>query len=289
MALQMRSWGGKVVTMEMDPVNAAIARNNIELAGLSDAVRVQLGHSDDCLELVLEQHGQGSVDMAFMDQRGTRFHADLQRLEQINLLADGAVVCADNVLKPGAPYHVWRICSLPHYRTDIVDLREFGSAQVEDWMTISWTYKGVSSYGGEPESRRDLVALAREADRFRLRAMATSMKDIVGGPLDEFAGRFAEEFCRLGMSPTIYVHTELDPDVEGGAVSRLVPLARGEVAPKWDGKEHRDSLVGGRWRSVIGHGQVFTVDRLPPIPLVSAGTRGGTAAAVNGAGQHWYR
>eukprot|EP00439_Symbiodinium_sp_Y106_P017655 s7836_g2.t1 len=53
--------------------------------------------------------------------------------EEINILADNAVVVADNVLKPGAPYHVWRISTLPHYATDIIDLREFGSAPVEEW------------------------------------------------------------------------------------------------------------------------------------------------------------
>eukprot|EP00443_Scrippsiella_acuminata_P004726 CAMPEP_0115360794 /NCGR_PEP_ID=MMETSP0270-20121206/101875_1 /TAXON_ID=71861 /ORGANISM="Scrippsiella trochoidea, Strain CCMP3099" /LENGTH=115 /DNA_ID=CAMNT_0002783349 /DNA_START=1 /DNA_END=345 /DNA_ORIENTATION=+ len=115
--------------------------------------------------------------MVFMDQRGTAFHDDLQRLERIGLLTDPAVVIADNVLKPGAPYHVWRICSMPHYRTDIVDLREFGSAPVEDWITVSWVHRGPT-YGMPAEDRRELVALARESDRFRLRAMATSMKDL---------------------------------------------------------------------------------------------------------------
>merc|ERR1712187_394671 len=163
--------------------------------------------------------------MVFMDQRGTAFHEDLQTLERLKLLSDPAVVIADNVLKPGAPYHVWRIGSMPHYRTDIIDLREFGSAPVEDWMTVSWVHRG-ETYGRPARELRELTDLARESDRFRLRAMVTSMKDLVGNPLDEFAAKFTAEFARLGITTTMYVDTELEGD--GGAVSRLVRLRPGE-------------------------------------------------------------
>jgi len=260
MALQLASWGGKVVTMEMDPVNATIARNHIELAGLSHLITVQLGHSDDAVQIVLEKYGEGSVDMVFMDQRGTSFHEDLQRLERLKLLADPAVVIADNVLKPGAPYHVWRICSMPHYRTDIVDLREFGSAPVEDWITVSWVYPG-KTYGQPAEERRELTALARESDRIRLRAMVTSMKDLVGDPLDEFAARFTAEFARLGIRTTMYVQTELTGG--GGATSRLVRLPLGEAPPRWDGEDPREELVGGCWHSELGGVQFLGEQGLP--------------------------
>eukprot|EP00928_Gymnodinium_smaydae_P030781 TRINITY_DN22788_c0_g7_i1.p1 TRINITY_DN22788_c0_g7~~TRINITY_DN22788_c0_g7_i1.p1 ORF type:complete len:992 (+),score=211.28 TRINITY_DN22788_c0_g7_i1:60-2978(+) len=254
MALQLARWGGKVVTMEMDPVNATIARNHIEMAGLSHAVTVQLGHSDDALQIVLDTYGKGSVEMVFMDQRGTAFHDDLRRLEEMGLLSEPCVVVADNVLKPGAPYHVWRICSMPQYRTDIVDLREFGSAPVEDWMTVSWVRRGPG-YAQHAEERRELTALARESDRFRLRAMATSMKDLVGDPLDEFAAKFTAEFVRLGIKTSMYVKTDVLFDGPGGkarAVSRLVGLGPDEVPPQWQGEDPRDELQGGEWHSEIG-------------------------------------
>lgn len=36
MASQMRHWGGRVISMEVDPYHAAIARNTIEWAGLTE-------------------------------------------------------------------------------------------------------------------------------------------------------------------------------------------------------------------------------------------------------------
>eukprot|EP00403_Amphidinium_massartii_P012322 CAMPEP_0178409162 /NCGR_PEP_ID=MMETSP0689_2-20121128/20320_1 /TAXON_ID=160604 /ORGANISM="Amphidinium massartii, Strain CS-259" /LENGTH=962 /DNA_ID=CAMNT_0020030295 /DNA_START=43 /DNA_END=2931 /DNA_ORIENTATION=+ len=253
MALRVAEWGGKVVTMEMDPVNATIARNHIALAGLSGTVTVQLGHSDDAVQVLFEEYGPGSFDMVFMDQRGTAFHEDLQHLEAIGILADPCVLVADNVLKPGAPYHVWRICSMPHYRTDIIDLREFGSAPVEDWMTVSWVHRG-ETYGKPAQELRELTDLARESDRFRLRAMATSMKDLVGDPLDEFAAKFTSVFARMGINVSMYVQTDVT-DTEDGeqvACSRLVRLQPGEIPPKWDGDDPRDAIQGGRWISHIG-------------------------------------
>lgn len=34
---------------------------------------------------------------------------------------------------------------------------------------------------------------------WRLKAMATSMKDLVGDPLDDFAKKFTDEFIQLGI------------------------------------------------------------------------------------------
>merc|ERR1712183_859660 len=104
--------------------------------------------------------------------------------------------------------------------------------------------------GQAAEEKRELTALARESDRIRLRAMATSMKDLVGGTLDDFAAKFTAEFVNLGIRSSIYVQTE--PLGDNTAVSRLVRLGPEEEPPRWDGEDPRDDLVGGRWKSEIG-------------------------------------
>merc|ERR1719197_1674920 len=126
-------------------------------------------------------------------------------------------------------------------------------------MTVSWVRRGPT-YGESAEERRELTALARESDRFRLRAMATSMKDLVGDPLDEFAAKFTAEFVRLGIRTTMYVKTEVEGDT---AVSRLVRLGPDEVPPRWDGEDLREELQGGKWRAEIDNVQ-FLGEQSPP-------------------------
>ena len=61
-----------IMTLHTSSVSASDfleARNHIEMAGLSHVVTVQLGHSDDAVQLVLEKHGERSVDMASSLQR----------------------------------------------------------------------------------------------------------------------------------------------------------------------------------------------------------------------------
>ena len=52
--------------------------------------------------------------------------------------------------------------------------------------------------------------------RRRLKAMATSMKDLVGDPLDDFAKKFTEEFIQLGIRTVCHFccrfeKTQVDP------------------------------------------------------------------------------
>merc|ERR1712183_890289 len=84
--------------------------------------------------------------------------------------------------------------------------------------------------------------------------MATSMKDLVGDPLDEFAAKFTATFVRLGIPATMYVKTDVEGDT---AVSRLVRLGPGEAPPKWDGEDPREELQGGKWRGEIGGVQFY--------------------------------
>merc|ERR1712176_820057 len=112
-----------------DPMHACITRNIALLVGLEDSMLVQIGHSDDAVPIL---HEQGhTFDMVFMDQRSTRFHTDLAILEELNMLRPNCVVVADNVLKPGAPRWLWRVTRTEGYISDVVSVREFGSAETE--------------------------------------------------------------------------------------------------------------------------------------------------------------
>ena len=163
-----------------------------------------------CLEEVLPQLS-GPFDVIFFDQRGSRFLKDLQLLfQKPGLLAEEAVLVADNVLKPGAPsfwllvlYIVLYFLSIsphqlqfpgssPHrnhwglaqpsgflwhlqedpsqlWETCLVELPDFGSSGVLDWMSVSKRVKKMCCAGAHAVQPEEISHLAWQADEMRWR------------------------------------------------------------------------------------------------------------------------
>ena len=91
--------GGRLVTLELEPRHAEIARANLERAGLAELVTVRVGRAADSLaELVAE--GAGPFDLVFIDadkQSGADyFHRALE------LSRPGSLIVVDNVVRGGA-------------------------------------------------------------------------------------------------------------------------------------------------------------------------------------------
>ncbi|CAE8595044.1 unnamed protein product, partial [Polarella glacialis] len=129
--------GRRIVSLEVDPIHAVVARNLVALAGLTDRIDIWIGHSADLLPRLAERYG-GSDDLlpfafVFMDHKGSLFHEDLASLQQHGLLQGGSVVVADNVLSPGAPLYLWRVAApsgCGDFRTEVVRLREFSNLKL---------------------------------------------------------------------------------------------------------------------------------------------------------------
>lgn len=87
--------GGRLVTLEIDPHHADVARNNIASAGLADRVEVRTGPAADLLPEL-----EGPFDLVFIDadkesNAGSFDHA-------VRLSRKGAVIIVDNVVRNGA-------------------------------------------------------------------------------------------------------------------------------------------------------------------------------------------
>lgn len=90
--------GGQVVTLEIDPERAEIARNNLERTGVLDRVDITIGPALDSLEALYD----GAVepfDLIFID-------ADKKSLPEylewaIKLSRPGTVIIVDNVVRDG--------------------------------------------------------------------------------------------------------------------------------------------------------------------------------------------
>eukprot|EP00397_Hematodinium_sp_SG-2012_P006517 GEMP01006550.1.p1 GENE.GEMP01006550.1~~GEMP01006550.1.p1 ORF type:complete len:989 (+),score=211.25 GEMP01006550.1:66-2969(+) len=172
MAKELQKWGGRLISLEVDPVHAIIARNTIEIAGLSDVIQVFIGHSCDVIPDRIAKMGPNSVDHVFMDQKGTRYHLDLQALENTCLSADATIV-ADNVLKPGAPEFLWHL-HVENYLSLAVSVREY-LLQSEDWVTIAFRQQRgndpPNADSGKVAMPAELHRLAFKSDCMRQRSM----------------------------------------------------------------------------------------------------------------------
>ena len=97
-----------VVSTELESVHVCIARHHVDAARLAAAAEVWPGHIPWATPRYVEQFGGGGVGFTFMDHKGTRFHADLADCKASGVLPPKARLLCDNVLKPGAPEHLWR-------------------------------------------------------------------------------------------------------------------------------------------------------------------------------------
>jgi predicted O-methyltransferase YrrM len=90
---------GRVVTLELDPKHAEVARSNLERAGVAARVEIRVGRALESLA-ALKAEGAAPFDFAFID-------ADKQNIPQyfewaLQLAKPGSVIVVDNVVRHGA-------------------------------------------------------------------------------------------------------------------------------------------------------------------------------------------
>jgi predicted O-methyltransferase YrrM len=90
--------GGRVVTLEISPKHAEVARYNWARAGLTDKIELRLGKALETLP-DLAREGRGPFDLIFID-------ADKSNMPEyfnwsLKLSRPGSVIIADNVVRNG--------------------------------------------------------------------------------------------------------------------------------------------------------------------------------------------
>jgi len=92
---------GRVVTLEANPAYAAVARANIERAGLSDAVEVRVGDALESLPLLAgESPSLHPFDLVFIDADKAGSPAYFEWA--LKLSRPGTLIVVDNVVRDGA-------------------------------------------------------------------------------------------------------------------------------------------------------------------------------------------
>ncbi|WP_374929482.1 O-methyltransferase [Kytococcus sedentarius] len=89
---------GRVVTLEIDPEHARVARANLAAAGVGDRVEVLTGRAADTLERLVDE-GVGPFDLVLIDADKPSNPTYLQAALQLTW--PGAVVVVDNVVRGG--------------------------------------------------------------------------------------------------------------------------------------------------------------------------------------------
>ena len=90
---------GRLVTLEVDPAYAELARKNIARAGYAQAVEVRVGSALDTLpQLVAE--GAGPFDLIFIDADKENYPEYLRW--SLELSRPGTMIIGDNVVRDGA-------------------------------------------------------------------------------------------------------------------------------------------------------------------------------------------
>jgi len=91
--------GGKLVSLELDPKHAEVARGNIAHAGLADRVEVRTGRADASMDAMIAS-GEEPFDYIFIDADKPGIPAYLERA--LALSRPGTLIVVDNVIRNGA-------------------------------------------------------------------------------------------------------------------------------------------------------------------------------------------
>ncbi len=90
---------GRVVTLEVEPRHAAVARENFVRAGLSDKIELRVGAALELLPVLAAQKGP-PFDLTFLDA-DKQHNADYLKWA-IELSRPGSIIVIDNVVREGA-------------------------------------------------------------------------------------------------------------------------------------------------------------------------------------------
>ncbi|KAA1007728.1 O-methyltransferase [Paraburkholderia panacisoli] len=108
--------GGRLISLEMNPDNAAVARANVERAGLSGIVSIVMGAAAQTLAKFVTD-GVEPFDMIFLDA-DKKNYPDYLRLS-LQLSQPGTLIVGDNVIRGG------RIADQKSTDPDVVGLHEY--------------------------------------------------------------------------------------------------------------------------------------------------------------------
>lgn len=90
--------GGELISLELEELNASVARKNVDRAGLSGQVEIRVGDAKETLAQ-MSQNGVEPFDLIFIDADKESYPDYLQW--SLRLSRPGSLILADNVIRGG--------------------------------------------------------------------------------------------------------------------------------------------------------------------------------------------
>jgi predicted O-methyltransferase YrrM len=130
--------GGKLVTLEVNPEHAAVARANLERAGLEGSVEIRLGPALESLPK-LAAEGRGPFDLVFID--ADKPNAAAYFAWALKLSHPGSLIITDNVVRNGA------VADPSSRDPNVQGVRQFNAALAAEPRVTATVVQTVSSKG----------------------------------------------------------------------------------------------------------------------------------------------
>jgi len=134
---------GLLVSIEVDPLFAAIATKIIEFAGLATKVKVLMGTVESQSARIARKFGKETADFVLCDHSKALFVPDLKTLEDRGVVGPGTVVMGDTTVYPGDAAADGKenlleyFATHPKYRVQThVNTKQFSGITVSEWVHL---------------------------------------------------------------------------------------------------------------------------------------------------------
>jgi predicted O-methyltransferase YrrM len=129
---------GRLISLEVDPKHAEVARANIARAGLANVVEIRLGSALDTLPKLVSE-GRGPFNLIFIDADKPGY-ADYLKWS-LKLARKGTLIIADNVVRKGA------VADPESTDENVQGIRKFNEALAAEKRVTTTVIQTVGSKG----------------------------------------------------------------------------------------------------------------------------------------------
>ena len=142
----------------------------VDLAGLSDIVKVVVGSSADSTKRLRASSTLKHIDLMFLDHYKPAYTTDLKLCEHLKLVTPGTVMAADNLNKPGNPPYLEYVRSTVQMKQGLAKIRNTSGADTaavgNRWRCQYQKREGEEKLSTEIKGNPNLVYESRMVNSF---------------------------------------------------------------------------------------------------------------------------